>query len=82
MTAVVTGLLFLSFMFLSPLLSVVPSIATAPALILVGVFMIKPILKINWTNFDDSITAFLGMVLISLTYSITQGIIWVLFLGQ
>jgi AGZA family xanthine/uracil permease-like MFS transporter len=76
MTAVVTGLLFLPFMFLSPLLSVVPAIATAPALILVGVFMMKPVLKINWTNFDDAIPAFLGMVLIPLTYSITQGIIW------
>jgi len=76
MTAVVTGLLFLPFMFLSPLLSVVPAIATAPALVLVGVFMMKPVLKINWHQFDDAIPAFFGMVLIPLTYSITQGIIW------
>lgn len=76
LTAVVTGLLFLPFMFLSPLLSVVPSIATAPALILVGVFMMKPVLKINWDKLDDSIPAFIGMVLIPFTYSITQGIIW------
>ncbi len=75
-TAVVAGLLFLPFMFLSPLLSVIPSIATAPALILVGVFMMKPVLKINWTEFDDAIPAFLGMILIPLTYSITNGIIW------
>lgn len=76
MTAVVAGLLFLPFIFFSPLLSVVPSIATAPALILVGVFMMKPVLKINWSKFDDAIPAFLGMILIPLTYSITQGIIW------
>ncbi|MBK8946063.1 MAG: NCS2 family permease [Ignavibacteriae bacterium] len=76
MTAVVAGLLFLPFMFFSPILSIVPGIATAPALILVGVFMMKPVLKINWTKFDDSIPAFLGMILIPLTYSITQGIIW------
>lgn len=76
LTAVVAGLLFLPFMFLSPLLSIVPSIATAPALILVGVFMMKPVLKINWGKFDDSIPAFFGMILIPLTYSITQGIIW------
>lgn len=76
MTAVVTGLLFLPFMFLSPILSIVPAIATAPALILVGVFMMKPVLKINWSEFDDAIPAFLGMILIPLTYSITQGIIW------
>jgi AGZA family xanthine/uracil permease-like MFS transporter len=76
LTAVVAGLLFIPFMFISPLLSIVPSIATAPALILVGVFMMKPVLKINWTKFDDAIPAFLGMILIPLTYSITQGIIW------
>lgn len=75
-TAVVAGLLFLPFMFLSPLLSIIPAIATAPALILVGVFMMKPVLKINWTEFDDAIPAFLGMILIPLTYSITNGIIW------
>ncbi|MFA7421825.1 MAG: NCS2 family permease [Melioribacteraceae bacterium] len=76
LTAVVAGLLFLPFMFISPLLSVVPSIATAPALILVGVFMMKPVIKINWYRLDDAVPAFFGMVLIPLTYSITQGIIW------
>lgn len=76
LTAVVAGLLFLPFMFFSPLLSVVPSIATAPALILVGVFMMKPVVKINWHCLDDAIPAFFGMILIPLTYSITQGIIW------
>lgn len=75
-TAIVAGLLFLPFMFFFPLLSIVPSIATAPALILVGVFMMKPVTKINWIKFDDAIPAFLGMILIPLTYSITQGIIW------
>jgi AGZA family xanthine/uracil permease-like MFS transporter len=76
LTAVVAGLLFLPFMFVSPLLSMVPSIATAPALILVGVFMMKPVIKINWHKMDDAIPAFFGMILIPLTYSITQGIIW------
>lgn len=76
LTAIVAGLLFLPFIFFSPLLSIVPSIATAPALVLVGVFMAKPIIKINWAQFDDAIPAFLAMVLIPLTYSITQGIIW------
>lgn len=75
-TAITAGLLFLPFMFLAPLLSVIPSIATAPALILVGVFMMRPVIKINWLKLDDAIPAFLGMVLIPLTYSITHGIIW------
>jgi len=76
LTVVVTGILFIPFIFFSPLLSMVPSLATAPALVLVGVFMMKPVTKINWGNFDDSIPAFLAMILIPLTYSITQGIVW------
>jgi AGZA family xanthine/uracil permease-like MFS transporter len=54
----------------------VPSIATAPALILVGVFMMKPVTKINWGKLDDAIPAFIGMILIPLANSITQGIVW------
>ncbi len=74
-TAVVAGILFLPFMFFSPILSMIPSIATATALVLVGVFMMKPVAKINWEKFDDAIPAFLTLILIPLTYSITQGII-------
>ncbi|NDK57495.1 NCS2 family permease [Pontibacter fetidus] len=76
LTAVVGGMLFLPFLFLAPLLSVVPAIATAPALVLVGAFMIRPVTRINWLALDDAIPAFLAMVLIPFTYSITQGIIW------
>ncbi len=76
LTAVVAGVLFLPFMFLSPLVSVVPLQATAPALVLVGAFMMRPVLKINWEGLDDAIPAFLAMILIPLTYSITQGIVW------
>jgi adenine/guanine/hypoxanthine permease len=76
LTAVTGALLFLPFLFLAPLLSVVPAIATAPALVLVGVFMVRPVTKINWLQLDDAIPAFLAMVLIPFTYSITQGITW------
>ncbi|MEI6766121.1 MAG: NCS2 family permease [Bacteroidota bacterium] len=76
LTAVVAGLLFIPFMFFSPLLSMIPSIATAPVLVLVGVFMMKPVLNINWKKYDDAIPCFLAMILIPLSYSITQGIIW------
>ncbi len=76
MTSVVSGLLFLPFLFLSPLLSFVPAVATAPTLCLVGVFMMKPILKINWHRLDDAIPSFLAMILIPLTYSIAHGIVW------
>lgn len=76
LTAVTGAFLFLPFMFLSPLLAVVPAIATAPALILVGVFMMRPVTRIEWTQLDDAIPAFLAMILIPFAYSITQGIIW------
>lgn len=76
LTAVTGAILFLPFLFLSPLLSAVPSIATAPALVLVGVFMMKPVIRINWNDLSEAFPAFLAMVLIPFTYSITQGIIW------
>jgi AGZA family xanthine/uracil permease-like MFS transporter len=76
LTAVVAGLCFLPFMFFSPLLSVIPSIATAPALVLVGVFMMCPIAKFEWERYDEAIPAFLAIVLIPVTYSTTQGIVW------
>ncbi|MFT3680474.1 MAG: NCS2 family permease [Ferruginibacter sp.] len=75
-TAVTAAILFLPFLFLSPLISAVPAIATAPALVLVGVFMMRPVVKINWLQLDEAIPAFTAMVLIPFTYSITQGIIW------
>jgi AGZA family xanthine/uracil permease-like MFS transporter len=76
LTAVVGAFLFLPFLFLSPLISAIPAIATAPALVLVGVFMMKPVVKINWDQLHEAFPAFLAMVLIPFTYSITQGIIW------
>ena len=76
LSAIVTGLLFLPFLFLSPLLSNIPGIATSPALVLVGVFMLKPGLKVNWSEMEDAIPGFLALIIIPFTYSITQGIIW------
>jgi AGZA family xanthine/uracil permease-like MFS transporter len=76
LAAVVAALLFLPFLFLAPLLSVVPAIATAPTLVLAGIFMVGPVVKVKWTQLNDAIPAFLAMVLIPFSYSITQGIIW------
>jgi len=76
LTAVVVGLLFIPFMFLAPLAKVIPSIATAPALVIVGVYMMKPVRNIPWDKMDEAIPAFLALILIPLTYSISQGIIW------
>jgi AGZA family xanthine/uracil permease-like MFS transporter len=76
MTAVVAGTLFLPFLFLSPLLTMVPTVATSPILVLVGVFMMKPVLKIEWGDMEDALPAFMAMMMIPLTYSITNGIVW------
>lgn len=76
LTAVFAGLLFIPFLFFAPLAKVVPGIATAPVLVIVGVFMLNPVAKINWEDFEEAIPAFLTLILIPLTYSITQGIVW------
>ena len=76
LTAIVVGLLFLPFLFLGPLVSLIPTIATAPVLVLVGLFMMKPITKIHWHKMDDALPCFLAIIMIPLTNSITQGIIW------
>lgn len=76
LTAIVAGCCFLPFLFLSPLLSVIPAIATAPALVLVGAYMMQPITRIAWNNLEEALPAFLALVLIPFSYSITQGLIW------
>jgi adenine/guanine/hypoxanthine permease len=76
LSAVISGLLFLPFLFLSPLAEVIPSVATAPILVIVGALMISPIRKIEWDNMEIAIPAFVTLILIPFTYSITQGVIW------
>ncbi|MFC1670720.1 NCS2 family permease [Spirochaetota bacterium] len=75
LTAVVTGLCFIPFLFISPLLGFIPMVATGPVLVIVGIFMILSLRKIDWGNFEDSIPAFVSVITIPLTYSITQGIV-------
>ena len=76
LTAAFAGLLFIPFLFLAPVIGMVPLVASAPILVLIGLFMCKPIAKIDWGNFETAFPAFMAMILIPLTYSITQGIIW------
>jgi len=75
-SAVISGLLFIPFMFFSPLAELVPTIATAPVLILVGVLMSGTLNKIDWKNLEFAIPAFLTIILIPLTYSLTQGLVF------
>ena len=73
-TAVVTGVLFLVAIVLSPLATLVPFVATAPALVLVGYLMFTLIKDIDVANVEDGIPALLTMILMPLTYDITVGI--------
>ncbi|MFW6196309.1 MAG: NCS2 family permease [Thermoplasmatota archaeon] len=75
LTAVIVGLLFLPFMFFSPLINMIPAVATGAVLVLVGLFMAKSIHKVNWSRYENSLPAFVAMIAIPLTYSITNGII-------
>ncbi|MFW6130746.1 MAG: NCS2 family permease [Atribacterota bacterium] len=76
LTAVVVGLLFIPFIFFGNLAKIIPGYATAPALIIVGVYMMSAIKYMDFKNYEESIPAFLSIILIPLTYSITQGIVW------
>ncbi|MFH1414601.1 MAG: NCS2 family permease [Elusimicrobiota bacterium] len=76
LTAVVVGLLFLPFLFFAGAASVIPGYATSPALVIVGVYMMTVITEINFRDFEEGFPAFLSIIMIPLTYSITQGIIW------
>ncbi|RZK94709.1 MAG: NCS2 family permease [Rhodococcus sp. (in: high G+C Gram-positive bacteria)] len=71
---VVTGLLFLAAMFLTPLYSVVPIEAAAPALVVVGAMMIGQVRDIDFTQFSIALPAFLTIAVMPFTYSIANGI--------
>ena len=74
LTSVVTGLLFLLALLFVPLIQVVPEYATAPALIMVGLFMMKGVKRIDFTNLDEAFPAFIIIVMIALSYSISTGL--------
>lgn len=74
LTAIVTGLLFLLSVIFSPLFLTIPSFATAPALIIVGFYMIASVAKIDWNNALEAIPAFLCIIAMPLMYSISEGI--------
>jgi AGZA family xanthine/uracil permease-like MFS transporter len=76
LTSLTTAVLFLIALFFAPVFTMVPAAATAPALILVGFFMMSPILKIDFDNYTDSIPAFVTIIAMPLTYSIAEGIVF------
>ena len=75
LTALVVGGCFVIAMFFSPLFLSIPSAATAPALIIVGLLMVEQIVNIDFNDFSESIPAFVCMLMMPLTYSISNGIL-------
>ena len=77
LTAITTGILFLVALFLSPIFLAIPSFATAPALVIVGFFMASSIKKMNFDgDLADSIGGYLAFLMMPLTYSIANGIMF------
>lgn len=75
LTALVVGCCFVIAMFFSPLFLSIPSAATAPALIIVGLLMAEQIKNVEFDDFSESIPAFVCMLMMPLTYSISNGIL-------
>ncbi|WP_131743167.1 NCS2 family permease [Actinomadura roseirufa] len=71
---IATGLLFALTLFLTPLAATVPAQAAAPALVVVGALMMTQVAKVDWNDLEITIPAFLTIVLMPFTYSITIGI--------
>lgn len=74
LASVVTGFLFLLACLLAPIAGIIPSAATAPALIIVGIFMMKNVIHINWMDMEIAIPAFLTIAMMPFAYSISDGI--------
>lgn len=75
-TAIVAGALFVLSLFLAPLFLSIPSAATAPALILVGFYMMSPVKEIDWDDPSEGIPAFLCIIMMVVCYSISDGIMF------
>jgi len=76
LTSLTTGVLFLLALFLSPFFLLIPSAATAPALIFVGFLMLQPVTGIDFTDPTEGIPAFLTIVIMPFSYSIADGIVY------
>ena len=76
MTALTVAGMFTLALFFAPVFMIIPAAATAPALIIVGLFMISPIMNIDLDDFTESIPAFFTIIMMPLTYSIAEGIVF------
>lgn len=76
LTAFTAAMLFLVALFLSPLFLMIPAAATAPVLVIVGLFMMSPIKEVDFEDYTEAIPAFLTIIMMPLTYSIAEGIMF------
>ena len=74
LTSVVTAIMFILSMFLAPIIGIVPSEATAPALIVVGIMMLSSFVDVEWANFDVAVPAFFATIFMGFCYNISYGI--------
>src|SRR4029078_2357538 len=70
-----TAFFFLLALFFVPLVGLIPPVATAPALVLVGFLMMEPALHVDWRDVGEGVPAFLTLLLMPLTYSIAEGML-------
>ena len=75
LTSLTTAGMFVLALFFAPLFTIIPSAATAPALVIVGLFMMSPIKNINFDDYTEAIPAFLTIVMMPFAYSIAEGIV-------
>jgi AGZA family xanthine/uracil permease-like MFS transporter len=75
LTGIVVALLFLLSLFLAPLVGIIPVAATAPVLVIVGIFMMEPVMKIDFSKYLIAIPAFLTIVMMPFAFSIAEGIV-------
>lgn len=76
LTAVSTAVMFALALFLAPLFLMVPAAATSPALIIVGLFMISSVVKLNFNDMSEALPAFLTITMMPFTFSIAHGIVF------
>ena len=75
LTAFTAGICFLMALFFSPLFLAIPAAATGPVLVLVGLMMMESVLKINFSDYTESIPAFVCLIMMPFAYSISEGIL-------
>lgn len=76
LTSAVTGILFLCALVFSPIFIAIPSFATAPVLIIVGLFMIEGVVNIDFTDYTEGLPAFITIIMMPFAYSIADGLIF------